>query len=161
MNIEPITFINNYMKYCLNINKIIKNYSKLEYQNIDFKIYYKYLPYLTFLLHFILINYLLKNVKKTIIKECKQTINYYFTNKIRCYTYHIKNRKNVSRKTPSQYKVNNAEKIINEISFINFEEFYEYQYPIIKDFYEDFTDEQICNYALTLFDSKFALIKEH
>ena len=29
-----------------------------------------------------------------------------------------------------------------------------------KEFYDNFTDEDVCNYALTLFDSKFSLIKE-
>ena len=160
MNIENYKFIN----HCLNLKKIISiNYNiyKLKYENTDFTIFYKYLPYITYLMHFILINYLLKNLKKTIIKECKDTINYYFTNKIKCFKFHIKPRRNILRKITNIYKVDNVEKIINEINFSNFEEFYEYQYPIIKEFYDDFTDEQICNYALTLFESKFAIIKEN
>jgi hypothetical protein len=111
-------------------------------------------------MHFIIIWYLLRRFKQTILKECKNTINYYFTNKIKCFKFHIKPRRNLSRKTTNLYKIDNNDKIVNEINFTNFEEFYSYQYPIIKEFYDNFTDEDICNYALTLFDSKFALIKE-
>lgn len=164
MNITTDTFINNYILCCYNLKQIIyKNYClyKINYKYNDLIIYYKYLPYVIILLHFIIINYLLKNLKKSITKECKDTINYYFTNKIKCFKYHIKPRRNILRKTTIQYKVDNTEKTINEINFLNFEEFYEYQYPIIKDFYDDFTDEQICNYALTLFESKIAIIKEN
>jgi len=150
------TFVNNYLNYSINIDDILNTCN-----NTDFKSYYKYLPYFTVIMHFVVINYLLKNLKKTIIKECKNTINYYFTNKIKCFTYHIKPRRNITRKTANQYKIDNTEKIINEINFSNFEEFYEYQYSIIKEFYENFTDEQVCNYALTLFESKFAIIKEN
>tara|TARA_B110000259_G_scaffold179117_1_gene218243 strand:+ start:671 stop:1153 length:483 start_codon:yes stop_codon:yes gene_type:complete len=160
MNIENYKFIN----HCLNFKKIISiNYNiyKLKYENTDFTIFYKYIPYFTVFVHFLVINYLLKNIKKSITKECKDTINFYFTNKIKCFKFHIKPRRNVLRKTPNQYKVDNTEKTINEINFSNFEEFYEYQYPIIKEFYDNFTDEQICNYALTLFESKFAIIKEN
>lgn len=156
MEITIDTFLNNYLNYSIDIHNI-----KNKCYNTDFKLYYKYLPYFTIIMHFLIINYLLKNLKKTITKECKDTINYYFTNKIKYFTYHIKPRKNVTRKTTNQYKIDSTEKIINEINFSNFEEFYEYQYPIIKEFYNDFTEEQICNYALTLFDSKFAIIKEY
>lgn len=148
--------VDTFFNYSINIDDIVN-----KCYNTDFKLYYKYLPYFTVIMHFIIINYLLKNLKKTIIKECKDTINYYFTNKIKYFTYHIKPRRNFTRKTTNKYKNDNLEKIINEISFSNFEEFYEYQYPIIKEFYNDFTEEQICNYALTLFDSKFAIIKEN
>jgi len=150
------TFVNNYLNYSIDIDYITN-----KCYNTDFKPYYKYLPYFTVIMHFMVINYLLKNLKKTITKECKDTINYYFTNKIKSFRYHIKPRRNITRKALNLYKIDSTEKIINEINFSNFEEFYEYQYPIIKEFYDDFTDEQVCDYALTLFDSKFAIIKEH
>ena len=150
------SFVNNYLNYSIDINNITN-----KYYNTDFKLYYKYLPYITIFIHFVIINYLLKNLKKSIIKECKNTINYYFTNRNKNFTYHMKVRRNITRKITNKYKIDNSEKIINEINFSNFEEFYEYQYPIIKEFYKDFTEEQICNYALTLFDSKFAIIKEN
>jgi hypothetical protein len=142
---------NLYKYYCIN---------KLKYIQGDFKIYYKYLPFILIPMHFIIIWYLLKRFKQNILKECKNTINYYFTNKIKCFKFHIKSRRNLSRKTTNLYKIDNNDKIVNEINFTNFEEFYSHQYPIIKEFYDNFTDEDICNYALTLFDSKFALIKE-
>lgn len=154
-------FVNMYGNYTLKEN-LYKYYciNKLKYIQGDFKIYYKYLPFILIPMHFIIIWYLLRRFKQTILKECKNTINYYFTNKIKCFKFHIKPRRNLSRKTTNLYKIDNNDKIVNEINFTNFEEFYSYQYPIIKEFYDNFTDEDICNYALTLFDSKFALIKE-
>jgi hypothetical protein len=154
-------FVNIYGNYTLKEN-LYKYYciNKIKYIQGDFKIYYKYLPFILISIHFIIIWYLLIKFKQSILKECKNTINYYFTNKIKCFKFHIKPRRNNTRKTTNLYKIDNNDKIVNEINFTNFEEFYDYQYQNIKEFYYNFTDEEICNYALTLFDSKFALIKE-
>lgn len=145
-------FVNEYLVYMKN-STIVNEYLM---EIVD----YKHLPYLFVFIHFSIIWLLIENVRSSILKDCKNTINYYFTNKIKCFKYHIKPRRNITRKALNLYKLDSTEKIINEINFSNFEEFYDYQYPIIKDFYDNFTDEQICDYALSLFDSKFAIIKE-
>lgn len=161
-----INFIFSFLKMEMTYDKFVNEYL-VNMKNITFVneyimelVHYKYLPYLFIFIHFSIILLLIENVRSSILNDCKNTINYYFTNKIKCFKYHIKPRRNVTRKTVNLYKIDSTEKIINEINFSNFEEFYDYQYPIIKEFYDNFTDEQICDYALSLFDSKFAIIKE-
>jgi hypothetical protein len=161
-----INFIFSFLKMEMTYDKFVNEYL-VNMKNITFVneyimelVNYKHLPYLFIFIHFTIILLLIENVRSSILNDCKNTINYYFTNKIKCFKYHIKQRRNITRKTTNIYKLDNTEKIINEINFSNFEEFYDYQYPIIKEFYDNFTDEQICDYALSLFDSKFAIIKE-
>lgn len=74
------------------------------------------------------------------------------------FTYYIKTKKNPNRKTNNIYKNNDNELIKNQISFSNFDEFYNEQYPKVKKFYKTFNDVQIYDHIRNLYDSNLAII---
>jgi len=74
------------------------------------------------------------------------------------FTYYIKTKKNPNRKTNNIYKNNDNNLIKNIISFSNFDEFYNEQYPKVKKFYKTFNDVQIYDHIRNLYDSNFAII---